>query len=302
MAFDYSAFGLRVVSEMALPGLAPALSGQAPQVVVSLGVVPAHLPEGSPPAMARRYFEARPGQLLLYIKDVGRMLVEEGSRILLEPSPQADPVNVRLALLNVGFSVVLHQRGALALHASAVVAGEGAVLFCGHRRAGKSTLAAGLHQRGWQLMGDDKVAIALENGQVIAVPSFPQLRLWRDALDYLGVQGFSLEQIPASEKYNLEIPGAFSSESLPLKAIYLLTPSQSDQIVLRPLNGMEKFRLVQQHTYANQFLRGMGQLPIHFRLSSEVARQIPMVQICRPSTTNRLGDLIDQVDAELRGL
>lgn len=299
MLYHYHVFGLQLVSEIELSGLPPAESAPTPQVSIRCGELPEHLP-GSP--VTRRYFEASQGQLLVRIKDVGRILVAHGENITFEPLAGVEPVFTQLALLNLGMGALLHQRGVLALHASAIATQQGAVLFCGHRRAGKSTLAAGLRQRGWSLVCDDKAAINLDGEHVMVLPSFPELRLWRDAIEHLGVTGKTVKQMPKMDKFNLELEGGFHGTPLPLRAVYLLEPEETNRITLMPLTGMDKFQTLQRHTYANQFLKSLGLLPAHFRLASVIAQQIPITRITRPNQVNLLDELVDRIDAELRRL
>ena len=69
-------------------------------------------------------------------------------------------------------------RGREVLHASAVRGDAGVVSFCGVTRSGKSTIAFGLHDRGYDLWADDMVAFECSNGEPVAVslPFKPRLR------------------------------------------------------------------------------------------------------------------------------
>lgn len=297
MTYHYQAFGLHIHSEIEFPNLPVSQPEGTPQVLIRVGQLPQQLP-GAP--STRRYFQASQGKLLVLVKDLGRFLVEDGQRITFETSGGFDQANLRLALINLGLSVILHQRGALALHASAVATPNGAVLFCGERRAGKSTLAAGLHHRGWPLVCDDKAALYMDDGQITVVPSFPELRLWRDAIEHLGIKAERAEKTPDTEKYNLGLQYGFHSTPLPLRAIYLLKPAVADEINLRQLNGMEKFQTIKQHTYINQFLKDLGLLPAHFSLASAIATQISIYEVTRPIHQNRLKALVARMDSELR--
>lgn len=298
MTHRYQAFGLRIHSEINFPNLPLADSPDLPEVYIQVGNLPAALPGA--PAETQRYFQAVQGKLLVRIKDVGRMLIENGQRITFEPLPGAEAVNIRLALSNLGLSAILHQRGALALHASAVATPGGAVLFCGPRQAGKSTLAAGLHQSGWPLVCDDKAALHLDNGRVMVIPSFPELRLWRDAIQQLDFSGARAEKTPSMEKYNLGLAQGFHDSPLPLRAIYLLRPALVENIHITPLYGMSKFQIIKRNTYTNQFLKDLGLLPAHFGLASAVAGQVEMALVTRPNQVNQLEKLIAIIDARLR--
>ena len=74
--------------------------------------------------------------------------------------------------------LVLRLRGALALHASAVQMGAGAVGFVGPHGAGKSTLAAALGAAGSPVITDDVLHVRQERGRWIAEPFGSMLKLW----------------------------------------------------------------------------------------------------------------------------
>ena len=132
------------------------------------------------------------------------------------------------------------------------------------------------------------------------IPSFPELRLWKDAMQQLQISAEHAEKTPDSDKFNLGLTNGFQREALPLRAIYHLKPANTEQITIRAINGMEKFQVVKQNTYTNQFLKGLGLLPEHFSLASAVAAQIPVYRVSRPNQSNQLEALIDQINAELR--
>ena len=78
-------------------------------------------------------------------------------------------------------SFVLRLRGALALHASAVVIDDRAVVLAGPHAAGKSTAAATLGLRGFRVLADDVLHAVESEGGWRAEPFTGLLRLWPDA-------------------------------------------------------------------------------------------------------------------------
>ena len=75
----------------------------------------------------------------------------------------------------------------MTLHASAVAVDGGAVLLAGGSGAGKPSLAAAFVQRGYGLLADDIAGVVVDRERrATALPAFPCLRLWDDALDSLG--------------------------------------------------------------------------------------------------------------------
>ena len=129
------------------------------------------------------------------------------------------PATFPLFLIGTVFGILLHQRGEIVLHASAVRVNDKAVLFCGPSGAGKSTLAAALAQRGFPLVTDDLCAITLTAGAAPMVqPDGRHLKLWAQAIEKLDLaerRGAAVRN--KLEKFFVE-PAAALAEPLPLGA------------------------------------------------------------------------------------
>jgi hypothetical protein len=65
--------------------------------------------------------------------------------------------------------LLLAERGDLALHAAVLARDGRAVAFCGASMRGKSTLAAELAGRGWELLGDDSAVLSLDGDDGVLV-------------------------------------------------------------------------------------------------------------------------------------
>ena len=63
--------------------------------------------------------------------------------------------DIRVFLLGSCLGALLHQRGVLALHASAIETDQGAVLFMGDSGMGKSTTLQAFIKRGYKMLADD---------------------------------------------------------------------------------------------------------------------------------------------------
>src|SRR5579863_9982693 len=127
MSFQYCAYGLSIDSDFALPELAPGC-GREPDVSIRAGSVPETIEQ--PYAVGVLYWAAS-GRFLLNMPRIARYLATDGRAIVSERATGADDADVRVFLLGSVFGALLHQRGALPLHGSAVAAASGAVLFLG---------------------------------------------------------------------------------------------------------------------------------------------------------------------------
>ena len=135
-----------------------------------------------------RVFQASENNFLLNINQVAKYLVEDGKKITIEPYDGVTDAEIRLYLLGSAFSVPsMHQRGLLPVHGSAILHNRKAILFCGRTGIGKSTLAAGFINKGFQILADDVCVITLDvNNCPIVHPGYLQMKLWTDSVRKLG--------------------------------------------------------------------------------------------------------------------
>jgi hypothetical protein len=98
---------------------------------------------------------------------------------------QVAPATIRHLLLDQVLPLVAGSPRRVALHASGVVSPRGAVLFVGNAGRGKSTLAALLAGAGWPILSDDCLLIEERRSSLVALPSYPGVRLNPDTLGAL---------------------------------------------------------------------------------------------------------------------
>jgi len=236
---SYALCGLRVASDLRLPDLLPWTDDErAPDVEIRLGDVPERLEE---PVHAGPLLQVgADGSCRFAVAGVATYLVEAGRRITVQPLMAADAPDVRVFLLGSVFGALCHQRGLLPLHAGCVEIGGRAVAFAGESGVGKSTLTAAFLRRGFPVLADDVtvVDVAAPGGPLV-LPSFPRIKLWRDAADGLKLPTAGLERIRAQlEKFHVPVEAGFRTEPLPLAAVYhLRSVGDARHAGLEPLRG-----------------------------------------------------------------
>lgn len=82
------------------------------------------------------------------------------------------PRRLAMPLFEWGWNwcVYTHAHRYLVIHAAVVARGERALLLPAPTGSGKSTLCAGLVQRGWRLLGDDLALLRPEDGAFVPIP------------------------------------------------------------------------------------------------------------------------------------
>ncbi len=273
----YAAYGLSIRSEIALP-LPPAPQSGA-QVNIRMGTVPETL-GGS--RTGRRVWQAAPGAFLMAVDGVARYLVREGREITVEPAPGGGEA-VAPFLLGSVLAACLKQRGILTLHASAIATDAGAVLFSGHSGRGKSTLLAALVQRGYPMLCDDVAGIAPEGGdRPLALPAYPCLRLWGDAVEALGWNGRPLRRVREGMDKFLAPVERFGKAPLPVRAVFVLRFHGRGDIEIEPAAPALAFKCLLRRVYRRRYARGLGRAPEQFRAVAELARRAPVTLISNP--------------------
>lgn len=306
-SYRYFAYGLTFESDLELPELegagSPPTGGVSHDstIRIRLGSVPEHIEQISSTGVL---YEAGPDEFLLRMEGVGAYYVHHGREIMVEPAEDSLESDVRVFMVGSGFGALLHQRGLLVLHASAVVSPTGgAVLFAGPSGAGKSTLLSELMKRGCSMLVDDVCAVEVtDDGEATVLAAYPRTRLWADAARRLGqdVEGLPRTR-PTMDKFERQAVDSFHSEAVPLERIVLLGTVNRDEFIIDELPPIARFRAVLANTYRRQFLAGLEMRPHHFQHATAVAKSTPIVRVRRPSAPYRLRALADRVEALMRG-
>lgn len=291
--FSYSAYGLRICSDLPVPEFSSAEADAKFDVRIRIG----HLnrrPAATEPQSG--CFHATPDAAHLFWKTHGTYLVRRGREIVAEPADNVHSVP-RLPLLGVAMGLLLHQRGFFTLHASAVAVNGGAIAFVGAKGAGKSTTAAALHVRGHPLIADDVVAVMLDGtGQPFVIPGYPAFKLWSEAVSALDETPETLPRLhPLADKRVRPATHGFARAPVPLRAIYALADGSMQEAI--PLPPQAAFVETVSHSYAQRFLGSTGATPIHLHQCANLVGAAPIYRLERPYELATLPELARFVEA-----
>ncbi len=295
----YQAFGLKIGSVLPLPELLRGQEKAAVDIEIAYGSVPEELPGALKKGVR---YQAGKAELLLQVDGVARFLVSEGLRVTIDRDPEAEDDDVRVFLLGSVFGALLHQRGDLVLHGSAVEWEGKAVVFLGNSGVGKSTLSSAFRQRGHALLTDDLCVVRPDSeGVMLAYPGFPQTKLWLDSLQKLDLSPDGLKRIRNKlEKRAVPVVSEFTRSPLPVRQLYLLRPHNKLELKLSPASGPGKFNLLKNQTYRFKFLAGIDGKATHFQHALKLAQQAPLSVASRPSGTFQLDELVELIRDDLK--
>jgi hypothetical protein len=295
----YQAYGLNIQSELAFPEMIP-ISATKPDVVIKFGQVDRSLMKVN---RLGTYLHATPEKVAFFWKEVGSIEVSQGKEIILDPLPDVEERLLRLPILGIVLGVIVHQRGFLALHASAIAINGSAAIFIAGRGWGKSTLAATLYGRGHYLISDDLVTVDINgSGIPMVLPGFPQLKLLPEAAAFaLGDDPYTLPPLAKGyEKRSRRNIERFPQDPLPLRGIYQL--DKGDSPALKLLSPQEALVQLIGNSYiaraSTPLLEGLGGTA-HFHRCMSVLKQVAIYRLERPQVLELVPEIAKLVEANL---
>ncbi|MGC6328486.1 hypothetical protein [Rhizorhabdus sp. FW153] len=296
---QYRLSGLTVRSDFELPMRTsrPSDDLRPPDVLFELGEAPESLPHFS---HRGPNWTANQRSFLLDLPGIGRFLSEDGCRLMLRPAPGAFLDDIAVFATGTAMAAILYQRGAMLLHASAVVHDGRAFLFCGASGSGKSTIAGALVQAGATFLADDVCSIDQSAGRPPVVLTDGRcLRLYPDSIDQVGLRDGVGDRVRRRiDKFHVT-PAATShavQEYAPLGGIYILSNSTAAAPPgVRPMPLLEAAQSLLHHTYRRRLALAYGREGQVARDAARLLSQVPVFHLRRPLDFDRLDESVAMI-------
>ncbi|MGM1019352.1 MAG: serine kinase [Bacillota bacterium] len=301
----YTAFGLKIASELELPELIPV----APGVVEDVVIRQADLTEWSE-QLEQTHFMIEGESFMFHVPGTAIYAVRGGKEVEVCVYHGADPDTVRLFVLGTCMGVLLLQRRILPLHGSAVVIRGKAYAFVGESGAGKSTLAAAFTQAGYKIVSDDVIAVQATASKTIVFPAYPQQKLGLESMLQLEAlqenKHRHLRKLTGElNKYAVPTVDSFHNEPLPLGGVFELvaeSPNREFQregelkaVMEHSLNMLECLHTLLLHTYRRVVIPRMSLGEWHFGTAARVARQVEGWRLLRDSSAFTASEIVHRV-------
>jgi hypothetical protein len=316
------AYGLRVASDRALPGLV-VCNKQAPanlrirlqergKFASKFGAYLTHVFYVSSNIDGKGCSTLQVG-----ILDDGRyfgFFYSDGARFAIERGGQeiwADwPENYSLEdastyLIGPVIAFALRLRGITSLHASSVAIGGRAIALMGAPGAGKSTAAAAFARFGYSILSDDVAVLDDQGDRLLVQPGYPRVNLWPDSVRALFGSDESLPRItPTWEKRYLSLDQndyRFQATSLSLGVIYILSPREPGlpAPVVEDVNASDAFITLVANTYVNYLLN--EEMRKHeFSVLRRVVAEVPVRRVRASSDSSNQSALCETIALDAR--
>lgn len=257
--FNYKAFGLEISSEIELPGMMEG-SGKPEVKIIQSDVDPFQVSKAE---VEGDNYLVNGDDVYLWWDEIGKVKISNGELVTVESDKDlesSDELNIIPFLLGPVMALLLHQRGFLVLHGSAVNTGTEAVAFLGHRGNGKSTTAIHLYVEGYPLVADDILAIKFdEEGFPVVYPGYPHVRLSDEAYHQVKNHTDILTPIRTlAGKVFCDASHQFSTEPVRLEKIYVIEKMQPEEGTITRtsvLKSQENLIDLIRHSVANRIFQ-----------------------------------------------
>lgn len=293
----YRAFGLNIASCIEFPELNQVQG--IPDIFIEFGSLVKIDPLA--PERAIRYAVDKK-RFRMQLESIGMFGVDEGKRITIDLEDGVQPDSIRTVLLGSVFSALLTQRRVIQLHASAISHPKGCILFAGESGMGKSTLVTGLMNRGYVVLSDDVSAVDInDKGKPMLVPSYPQIKLWKESIDHFNLDLDSLKRINNRyEKRAVVVDKQkFHEHPLPIHKIYFLDVHENPVPEINPTEPAQAFVTLRKCIFRMQFLQNPDLLKSFFINATNLLDVVPTRQLLRPrSGLDRFEEFLDFVEAD----
>jgi hypothetical protein len=190
----------------------------------------------------------------------------------------------------------LHAHGNEAIHASAVLMGSRVVAFCGRSQTGKSTVAYGLHRRGYRVWADDTVVLDADAEIAQSIPYPHRLRIRGEAAEY-----FDLDELRRRDTSSWTALEQAQPDPAPLASVFLLErDAQADAPVETVrLTPAEALAGLLEHAYwfrLDDAERRRRMIRKYFLL----ATQVPVFRMRFRAALDQLPEMLDRVESWVR--
>lgn len=312
----YKIYGLRVKSNIRIPGFPSGACTRNPDVLVDLtrcGSVIQAKPEdwqswfvnktggdeGSPVVEVLRSRVS--GNVLFRYDDRTEFEIRQDGRQIIGHWPRSRSLSdIAFYLAGPILGLVLRLRGAVCLHGCSMVAEGGAIAIVGPAGSGKSTTAAALALRGFPLLSENNLALSEGESRFHVCPGYPRVNLWPDSVRFLFGSEEALPRVsPPWDKRRLEANKhgcRFQDEPAPLRAIYLFG-NRTDQDAapfVESLSPGDAVVALVSNTYMN-YLPEISWRRRELIVLGRLAASVPVRRISPhvdPSRLDRLCDLL----------
>lgn len=289
------AYGSVLQSNIAIPGLPAAAGVPHVDLRIRLGVEPSWASRGaSSPAEvgSPSHEQPTPGRQVLRYADGTTFWMDLGEATIWATWPDRLTLeDTATYLLGPVMGLYLRLRGYVCLHASAIVLDGAGIAFVGAAGSGKSTLAAGFATLGVPTLTEDVCCLDERDGEFVARPGYPLIRLWEGGARLLPFRDLPLLTPNWDKRYlALRAPALpFDGQPREMAAVFVLQQRRqmAAAAAIGSIGGQELLSQLVANTYCQRLLTREMRAR-EFDVLGRLARAVPVRTLTLNADGSRL--------------
>ena len=320
MLVSHVVYGLRITSDLPLPGLAVCKESGPSDLLILLRGQKKFTSRFSAPLDHIFYTSPRSGgngesilqvgtldngrYVGFFYSDGARFAIEQQGREIWADWPEHYAFEDACTyLIGPVIAFALRLRGFTCLHASCIAIGDQAIALLGQPSSGKSTTAAAFACIGYSILSDDVVVLHDHGNRFVVAPGYPRVNLWPDSVRALFGSEDALPKItPTWGKRYLPLnqnEHRFQEVPLPLGAVYMLAGHEPGLAapVMEEFGAREAFMTLVANTYVNYVLNAEMRKR-EFEVLGRIVAGIPVRRVRAAADSSRLFDLAEAIVAD----
>ena len=267
-----------------------------PQLVIRLGRVPREVRHFR--AMAGG-FEVGEDEILLRAPGVGRFFMERGETLTVDTAPGISRPLLRVYVLGMALSAILHQRGFMVLHGGACVLEDGAAVFIGSSGAGKSTTVAAFAARGVPILSDDMLTIGFDaEGYPLVCPGLPTVKLWPETAKVLLPKPIAPFPQASLLKTRVHLPRVLARRPRRLSNLFELRWSVPGgaRPSREPVETFSAIPILTRHAFHMGLITALGQQREFLAQAARIIQFCKLWRLRRSSSLHRIHELLEELE------
>jgi len=277
--YYYFIHGLHIESEIKIDAVE--CDFEKADVIIEFGKIPLEIDDC---IIDYPDFKASKTKCIEYVKNIANYYSENGNRIIIEPALDADETWVSLFLEGRGITAILNQRNMLTLHGSGVMIENKGVLIVGDSGAGKSSLATGLLNCGYNLITDDLIGLYEMEGRLLTHMGIPVQRLGKELILKFGLENSVTGAVEypgvRREKFYVNRYSELRKEPIEIHSIFYVK-KHKNEIELMQLKGVEKIHVLLKNIYREDFMTIFNSHEMNFKKIVDLASYTTMFTLKR---------------------
>ncbi|MDF1655419.1 MAG: hypothetical protein P1U34_09930 [Coxiellaceae bacterium] len=231
-----------------------------------------------------------------YLPSVGRITVKNGDTLYIQQAQSASDDDISCFILGPALAALLIQRNYIPLFGNVVAYDDQhAFALLGNGPCSKSTFSWHCQQAGLSVISDGTIVAKADQQGVHVYPGVPVVRLWHDVCKKLELNIADLAPVRPKLKQYYYSTTPCPQQQYQLTHAFVLQSTRVNDAEIKIAEGLEAFRLLQNHLYGGVWVKGMKKMQTQFQQLTQMAQQVNCQRLVHKSDEYPEQKMLDEI-------